>query len=573
MTELSSTASTTGQSQLCWRWKVGWWEDVCFGLLPALALMPLVCLEFMQLWTRVHMRFFPLLILVVIAFVAWHWQSNRNQSAKRSVAAHGIQIVAALLLVANWSTSSPWLAHFCFILIFVGWALERFGNVPWPRVAAWGVLFATMLRLPANMDARLLSWLEQTSVAIVAAVLDGVSQPYLLQVGTMTVAGKDALHVLVFSIEPTVRSVCSLNALCCLCVLLLVIRKRSLIAGVVMLSTVPLWYIAMVVIQLLTIISAMHFLDMDLSVGRKLVVLSCTSFTTVVCLLWLADRFVAKLLYPVPAFDSQFESEFRVLNAMIVWPQPDPFLEDEFHTPRVNAKPNRPTPRWDRVNVIARRVCMSSLTLALVVSVGISNRAIADARNSRSLPWVTEALLASVASKETLPSNIGELRLINFDRRLQYVEDRRLGELKWRFAWQDQIVDLNVTFPSNSESNPTISFNQLGWRVLAQQEMKFVTNDREGSPPDNSGSAENWIELKLENELGGGALAMISDRVLSQVPSEQELHYQISLLCESGDELSQPQLISLRQSFQLAIAQILSHIDAQIAKVVAGDSK
>ena len=570
MTELSSTVSI--QSQRDWRWKTRWFEDVCFGLLPALALAPLVCLEFMQLWDRVHMRFFPLPIIAVLAFVAWNWKSNRNDSAKRASVAHGFQIIAAVLLLVNWSSSSPWIAYLCLILVFAGWSLQRFGDVPWPRVAAWCFLLATTLRLPANCDEYLLAWLEQTGTSVVALVLDGLSQPFLINAGKMTVSGADPLHVLAFDITSTVRSALSMYALSCLCVLLLIIRRRSLVAGAATLLTIPFWYLALVVIQLLSIISVMHFMGIDLSAGRKLMALSIITFALVLGLMWLSDRFIAKLLYPVPAFDSEFEVEFRILNSLMVWPQQDPFEEEDVHQSiRAKTKKFRPSPRWEYANLIVRRVCLTSLFLGMAISLLITNRAIAVARSVRKLPTVTNAMLVAVGSKDSLPTEFAGWKMVDFAPELRNSKGIELGVLKWRFAWQDQIVELKVTFPFSSTPNPADEFTQLGWRVIEQQQMK-VTKGKDEASPDTNGALSNWMEVKLESELGGSGLALASDRVLGRISelesSPQKLHYQVSLLCESGDELSTDQLKSLRQSFQLAIAQILNSIDAQIAKVV-----
>ena len=569
---LTATRTVQSSEQTLPRWRAVCFDDLVFGLLPVLALAPICAFEFSYAWTRVHLRLFPLPILIVLGFVWIHWKSKRSESIHRMVAAHALQMGVFVLLFACWWMFSPWMAHLSLVPLFAGWALLRLGDVPWQRVAAWSLLLATSLRWPGDLDIQLMEWVEHIGTEQVAMILDGLSQPYLLEAGRLSVSSVDPSQLLELNIVATVRSALSWNALACLSILISILRHRSLLVSVVMFLMTPGWYLVMVILQLLAIVLASHGGKLELSVGWFLIGLSSLNFVLAAWMLWLTERFVASMLKPVPPYDGEFETEFRSLNRLLLWPQPDPFASSRTSSVPPRRRPTSPV--WIRVHWIMRRVCLGTLCLGLVASLFVTTRAFATARNVAALPRQTAARLHNLASKECLPGTLGSMQLLDFDETLQRGDGIEQRLLKWRYSWRDQIVQLSVCWPYDSRQDATREFTDLGWQVyeqrpLEQRQLAGNANIGDGTTRDAVAQSTNALEVDLKNEFGGTALALIDVPVVAGT-GDPALRYKISMLCESGDELHEKQLETLHETFRSAISEASAFFDARVTEVMKG---
>jgi hypothetical protein len=539
----------------------GWRFDILFAL-PILAILPMSYLEIGSLWSRIHTRFFPLPLVAVLVLVFWQGSVTKTASIKRLTVSYVLLLIGSVLVVANFWMLSPWIAQLCSVVLLSGWALTRLGEVAWPRILGWTTLLATTIRLPGNFDIQLLSWLEGVGTSIASSVLDGLSVPYLHRPNAITVAGLSLGEVRELYIDETVRNLSSLYALVSIAVLLLILQRRSLIVGAITLLSMPMWYVLYVVIQILGVVLFLHYGKRDISQDRDWIMLSLLNFVFVSLMIVGFIQCLAKLSLPVPASDGEFEPEFQLINTFMCWPQPDPFkLEDsEVLTPLL-VKPPEDLTNWRSASRVLQRLSLACVAIATVVAVFSSSRAMAINRSLAALPLVKTETLDKVASSESLPAKLEDCVRVDFQRLLVERNNVDHGVLSWKYAWQGQVIDIIVEFPFHgSEGSIASNFERQGWRVLRQEAMKADSIPPEANKETESAKAIqvekeviSWIEIHLENELGGRAITLFRfdslDPSLESTAQASAPSYQVQLFCESGTELTRSQLKNLRRIY------------------------
>lgn len=571
---MSSVVESVSGSRLVTRSAVAF--DLLFGILPLLFLTPLLGMEFQSLWHRKAMSFFPVPILIVACFALWHLQSPRSNQPQRVLLARGFFLIGVGVFGAAVWKFSPLLAHCSFVLVFVGWAIERLGTVAWPRVIAWAALLATSMRLPGDLNTRLHEWLVHRSSATTGCILDGLSIPNLIRADTFSIRGLE------FSLNECCTSVFSIHALASVVTLVLILSHRSLLVAILSLLSVPLWAIVQQVLLLLAIVLLKHFGERDASQGLDLALLETASFVIVAGCCWATSWFLAKILLPVPAADSEFELEFLILNSVACWPQPDPF-----------AGPKPPNPSSEnaaRRSVTASQFAQRASLVGVVCLVALgffSTHQVVYGRiaEDSTLPPIDMKKVASTEWNKLFPETFERWRRLEATHQIQRIDGIDRAVITWQFGWQGQIIQLSLGMPFKSHPSLAAIYEAQGWRVVSEQAKQYTFSPQkpDGGPAMNesqptSDAVHTWTELVISNELGGQALALVGYAPLQKqasateppIPSLAGSEYQVILFCESGEALTAPQLAELYGGFQKANEYLRTEIEPRLLEMVVG---
>jgi hypothetical protein len=577
---MSSAVESVSENRLRAKSLLGF--DLLFGLVPLLLLAPLLGLEFELLWHRPGMTFFPIPIFIVGCFAVWHLRSPRSDQPLRVLLARGLFLVGVGVFGACVWRLSPWLAHGSLVLLFASWAVERLGGVAWPRILAWAALLATSLRLPGDLNSSLQDWLVKQSSATLGCILDGLSVPYLTLADTFNMRGLD------FSIRDCSASVYSIHALASAVLLLLVLTHRSLLVAILSLLTVPLWAIVQQVLLLLAVVLLKHFSDRDASQGLDHHLVELASFILVVSCCWASMSFLTRVFLPVPAADSQFEPEFLILNSVLCWPQPDPFAEGGLTRLPTEASIER---SMNASRLMQRVSWVAAFGFILLGFLSTHRWAYGGFTSvAPRLPAIYAEPLENIEWKKSFPEAFDRWRMMEAYYQLQRIDGSDRATIHWQFGWQGQIIQLSVALPFNSHPRLASKYEAMGWRVLTDQTKQFVptspkladaTGENETRP--TLISKEIWTELVISNELGGQAYALVSYHPLlersetstpqSENPSKPILEYQVVLFCESGEELTKPQLSELYSGFHLANEHLREEVEPRLRELLGGAQK
>ncbi len=573
------------------------WFDLIFGLLPLVLAAPMLSLEFQLLWSRLSMRYFVVPVIVVAILVAWNFRSQRAELPLRVFWARTIFSLGVVVFGLSVWRNSPWVALLSYILLFTGWAIERFGNVAWPSLLGWSALLITSMRLPGDWSDHLREWLVNQASAILGHILDGLAIPFLIQADTFS------MRDLEFSIRECCAGPYSIHALASLVVLMLLFGRRSLFAAFVLLLTLPCWLIIQNVLLLLAVVLLQHFGNRNATQGVDHIVVQLAAFGVVAICCWVTSWFLARMLQPVPAADSQFEPEFLLLNSVLCWPQPDPFAGDA----QVDVKGERlESGNWAIAGSQALRRLSWVAAVSMVAFGGVSTHRWAYGDSARTIaatePRLDESKFKQHPWKETFPASFGRWRQMVTAHGTKVENGIARGWVDWQFDWQGQVVQLQIAFPYVQRPQFAAQYEAKGWQVLSQElkqlapntdaetAVNSVTNNvanndlkTDARAPNNqpanraSVAQQDWTIINVANELGGRATAIVTyhklDSTLQATDSQNAtaIEYQVVLFCESGDELTQPQLMEMYNHFLQANALLQNAVAPHLHEMVGGD--
>ncbi len=522
-------------------------------------LLPMASVEFQRLWLTPEFRFFPIPIAVVAIWTLVQKREIRTQVSTRLIFARILYLFAAVALGVGVWKSVPWLAHFSLVLLFTSWALEQLSALPWPKVIGWSLLLATSLRFPTGVYEAVDHWILRQSTWGVSKILDGLSIPFLVQADTFSMRG------LTFQISECCAGVFSWSALLSAAVLILLLHRRSLLTALCTLMTLPLWYIVQQMILMLVVVLLKHQNGRDASQGVDHMLLQLGIFVVILFCVWSSAWFFGRLFQAVPAADGEFEPEFLLLNAMLCWPQPDPFANHP-----VAAKPTDVVEsgraKWG--SSIAKQLSWAGAACLIALGGIATQRWVhGGLALNRALPRVDAKLLNETPWKSYFEADVPGRRLLSQRHELTREEKVERALVRWQFDWKEgQVIDLSLSFPHEDQQSAAATFENLGWRILSEQKRAFSPTARTAQDGNSNNSnddakaavREPWLELKMSNELGGFAHALVTTLPLQDESSGQTHPFvaRCLLLCESGEELSAQQLSELYAEFYRMTTQL-----------------
>ncbi|MCA9127459.1 MAG: exosortase U [Planctomycetales bacterium] len=550
--------------------------DFLTGIVPILAMAPMLLIQAAKLGSQPHMRFFPITVVLLVGWIALVGRGAQGTTRKeRRWAAVVSVVIGALLYLYSVVIFSPWLAHFALVVSFAGWALGKFGDKHWATTLAWSAVLLTTLPLPWGWDVGFMHWLQGLAAWCTTRALDALSIPCLQNGGLIETRSLTVIT------DEICGGVDSLYAFFSLATLMLLCQHRSLLVALKVLFLVPVWVHFHYFLRLFSVLIVQEYWQMNLSTGRDFLLLAIATSLFVLLMTWLSSGFFKKLFEPIPVADAEFGPVFSLFNKAGLWPQPDPFEEVEPDDPddkrnylkrkkELEAKQAAiPRFEWETnaLNVWLVRVAAVMVAVCAVVPIrSLASQGLGSLRFG--VPTVTDAEVEQLANKEALPQTLpGGWVQTNFEatRRLKR---SRLGQisLQWGYSKGTRQLMATLDMAFLGWHDPVEDRKLLGWR----EESTRVSVD------DNW----PWCEAELENELGGKAYLLYSlftpdSQAYSNLPaylraglgpnslasiqdslSDTAVTYQFQILVESGTELNDAEQKELRDGF-LSLREIV----------------
>jgi hypothetical protein len=563
---MEQPASTHRQSNFQW--------DLFAGLLPLLALSPLLVYQAADLWSRDHRQFFPIALAALVAIVIWKLRraTLADDFFRMWIAVCCLSAAAVVYGYAVW-IFSPWLAHLAFVVVFSAWALGRLGHKHWGGVAGLIVLLASTLPWPWGWDEGFSNWLQSSAAWCSAKALDALAIP-CLQNGSL-VETRDMQIIA----DELCGGLASVYAYISFAIVICLLQHCGLLVGLKTVLLTPLWTLFGFFLRIFGALTVQEYLGRDVSNGWDFRILELATSGLVLLLIWTTSRFLKRLYEPIPVADAEFGPVFSGLNKLFCWPQPDPFEElepdDEYERQRFRKRKEELIARrrartgfqWTRNSEAVWSVRVAAGVLLICGLLPASTLAKQGfSQLSFGLPTYSISQVESLGEQDSLPAQLdGGWQRQGFQI-VQRNPRSRQGEfsLVWRYRLEDRQFDASLDLPFLGWHAPATQLELQGWQI-----ERIRVNWDDDWP---------WTETRLENELGGKAIILhalitsdgqpytyipsqlLDDQPLKSEPDSPisdstsaqpatEVTYQFQLFSETGGELPTDQLRLLHERF------------------------
>ncbi|MCY2975770.1 MAG: hypothetical protein NTW52_14005 [Planctomycetota bacterium] len=205
------------------------WDLFLLGL-PLVGLAPLLAVHGVQLWWRPSFQFFPMAILCLLLGMLLAEKGVCCDRVRRIFAALFASFGFAMTIYSAW-IFSPSIACFAIASLWVAWGLVRLQFDSWARSICWGLLVATLVPLPMNLDSRIEAGLNGLVAASTSRVLDLFQSYHLLQSPYLAVE-KRAINYFEF-----LDTAFSFRAVLAFVLVLIIAKRRSFLSGALSLAT------------------------------------------------------------------------------------------------------------------------------------------------------------------------------------------------------------------------------------------------------------------------------------------------------------------------------------------------
>lgn len=207
-----------------------WLWDVFLLGLPLVGLAPLLAVHGVQLWWRPSFQFFPMAIFCLAIGMLLAEKGVCRERVRRMFAALFASVGFAMAVYSAW-IFSPSIACSAIALLWMAWGLVRLQFDSWARSICWGLLVATLVPFPMNLDTRIESGLNGMGASWTSRVLDLFQSYHLLQSPYLAVE-KRAINYFEF-----LDTAFSFRALFAFVLVLIIAKRRSFLSGVLSLAT------------------------------------------------------------------------------------------------------------------------------------------------------------------------------------------------------------------------------------------------------------------------------------------------------------------------------------------------
>lgn len=413
-----------------------------------LALVPILSVHAMQLWSRAHYQFFPAVLVACGLLVMGRWPKAgwQSDSTPRAILARLAYALGLAMFVVATAKISPLLAWGALLVILAGLLIH--GRLPF-----WGpwLLLLLLFRLPLGWDDQLIQWLQRVTTGMSGMVLDSLHIEHNIN-GNEIILPQQRLKI-----AEACSGVVSLMTLVATCVVFSVWSRRSFLHGMLLAASGVVWAGVMNIFRICVIVAASAWYDVELVSETRHAILGTVSFVIGVGLILSTDRLLSFLLARIPADPiSPLYDEVEGNPLVAVWN----FLNTEPPLPEEDA-----TVAGDVVTVDRGwgwQVFDWSLAVVALVLAGAQFYAgIGPFRMSSQIPAVVGTL-----EEEFLPSAIGSWALHDFK-----VEDRGtnsdFGEFSriWTYTAGTYNLTLSVDYPFQEWHELSACYRGDGWTI------------------------------------------------------------------------------------------------------------
>jgi hypothetical protein len=448
-----------------------WW--LLALVIPLLSMLPLLVMQSITLWKQLPFRFFPLPILLgtyllASTCIAGHTAKTRTWFA--------IAFTALGMMMAMWGMFylSPSRVQAGAIAVVFGWSLYHFGGTPWTRILAIGALFAITVPLPRGWDFRLMHELHMVAGWACSGFLDATSIPNVIEDSVMRIEGKRLLLNELYS------DAGSLFALIAFCLGLLVVQRRSLLTGVLVLIATPCISLMCDTVRLIVIVLAWVNTGTDLTIGYFPILLGTATFLMAALFVFLAQVSVAAILAPLKPVDLRSSLE-ETYDQTVQWPSKIGIESvSPFAFPRIG------------------QPLLGLLGLLCIAMAGMSVYVwFIKPQPTQLLASMDKSQASAFPAGNALPEKIGSMK------KAKYFEESRkpesiLGQHTHCWQYDDGETQMTVAmdFPFMGASSLPLIYDLLGWKVMDSETLVL-----ESSPP------MSIVRMKMKNRFGINGVA------------------------------------------------------------------
>lgn len=445
------------------------------------------------------------------------------------------------------------------------------------------------LPLPMNLDVQLIGVLQSSSSWACSMALDALTVPNFRLANVIEVRDRQLF------VEEACSGIGSMFALLAAASLLLLVNGRSLMVSAITLFSVPVWAMLGNFVRLLAIALAQHIYERDLSHGTDHEILGMATFLLAAGGLWMTEWFVANLLQPMPPSAPEAAFMIQTVNALIGWPNPDPFannVDAEHHSPqeraareaKIAAELARKEEAKVKVQPTSLKPVRITIQAAAIIGLLVSLAPLVLLLRGRpsdifayNLPAFDESQLAKFPGPESMPEQLGEWKRVAFrpETRSSAIFFGAHSRI-WDYRNNANEFKLSMDFPFRGSHPLEVCYRSTGWKI---DKIESKTVDDEEWP---------WTELRMRNDFGVAAIVCYAtlteegmpfvtkeETLLAGKPSHgivaalsspsslfQPICYQVQLLCEVREKLSDEELVDIRKQFLAARKDILAKVAA-----------
>ncbi len=449
-------------------------------IVPLLGMSPLLVLQGRRLVEQQSLLYFPFPIALGIWLLV-RTCDYRPASVPRARMAVFLVWCGIGFSVLGTYLYSPWIVQFAAVVVASAWSLAAFGGAKWTRIVAICSLFAIAVPLPSGQDMQLNFRLQAISISACSGFLDAIGVPHIVEGNVLQIADTKVLG----------SEVCggadSIYAFTAIGLGFLVLRRCSLLAGLMTLVSIPVFFVFGNFVRLLVIAIGIEKLDSNFMTGLGFVAVAITAsaLSILALLLWYVS--INAILEPI--------SEGRVQNKLTMfyqwltaWPQTNKDTLPSEHTEAPSTAPWKKATTW-RPSFVT--MLIPSL-LCLMVGM-ISAYAVFFTANDIVFTGISDEKAAGFPSQDAFPDQFGSLRKISFTPTTQKSTDPR-GRYShaWKFDDRGNQVFAALVFPFARWNPLWTGYQAAGWKII---EIKPVTIPS---------ATKKWTleEFKMQNQYG-----------------------------------------------------------------------
>jgi hypothetical protein len=478
------------------RWLDGLIAIAFLSLLPLLGLM---CSDF---GLRSDFLFFILLLLLPPVLLLWRGRrdaAGQRKPPERSQAVAGLALwpIGGLLGLAAGLTWSPWLALASWTTAWVAWQITRTEHLRWPRLVKWTLPWVFLLVLPQGDRYDFLPLFAHWVTLGASSLLD------IIGIAHLPIRQSLVLEVGTYDVAAACRGLGSPYLLFALAVLLCMSTRCSLVVGLLILLSVPVWAWGGSVLLVVSSVWLREQNQLLLWTGYPLwiaqgIVLILNLIALLLCRLgW------QTLLAPFTAYSEGVNKIHRWFNSIALWPDPDPLRKRRGRSSKqAEGEQDAGNPR---ISSNTATLSLSFAGLLYLVSGGATLWQIftpSDASPSFSTqlthPYTTASSLEKLWKRELLPEELQGLQLVDFEMAdmLGAAHDQ-LVSAKWTYQDVARTIYISARAPSRGRLPLAQSRQWDGAQPLQKAVQVQVSAEADGPA--------NWSieEIALNDPLTG----------------------------------------------------------------------
>jgi exosortase len=449
--------------------KLNQWDWLSL-VLPTLLLLPQLLIQARFLNTIRHLQFYPLAIAATVFFTYTEFQKGNQQ--------HGLKpwrrIVGYTFLPFAWSlvclaslTDNHWLAHVAIVTCVATWGLVA---LPGTSVWRWCGIFsitAVTIPIPFSFDHQLIRLLQAVSSRLASMISDIILIPHLPTGNIIELPSRQLF------VEEACSGVDSQYALMSIALVMLILQTPPAWIIALTITTVPLIALFGNVLRILSIIVADHFFKYDLAHGWSHTILGLIVFCIAAFVHFASVRLFMFIDYRIrnQVVDSAITSVSNSKDLALAKVRTKLPLTPIFYFAAIGLAP---------FSALGWASTYNQIVLQKEVS-------------------LNSAVIDQLPSKESLPSEVGGLRLMSF-------------ETVGRDVINSQGQHSNIWRYSNGSESAIFSVDMLfrGWHALWECYVNTGWERSDVRPLKNEDDSIDCYVVILKDSLQNHGLLLFS---------------------------------------------------------------